>query len=100
MNVKSMQKMMKQAQQMQARLEKEMGDLRVTASAGGGMVSCEMSGAKQLLSVTIDPEVVDPQDTEMLQDLILAAVNEATRKVEDEMASHMAGISDMLGGLG
>ncbi len=99
MNMKSLQKMMKQAQKMQAKLEKEMGELQVEAAAGGGMVNVTMSGSKQLLSIKLDPEAVDPDDVEMLQDLILAAVNEALRKVDEHMQSQMGGIGDSLGGL-
>ncbi|HSR53447.1 MAG TPA: YbaB/EbfC family nucleoid-associated protein [Acidobacteriota bacterium] len=100
MNMKSFQKMMKQAQQMQAKLEKEMGEMQMEATAGGGMVTVVMDGGKQLQSIKIDPEAVDPEDTEMLQDLILAAVNEAARKVDEAVSEQMGGMSDMLGGLG
>ncbi len=90
------QKMMKQAQQMQERLQKQMAELRVDATAGGGMVTVTMNGAKQLLSITLDPEVVSKDDVGMLQDLIVAAVNDANRKVEEHMAQSMGG---MMGGL-
>ncbi|HSR67954.1 MAG TPA: YbaB/EbfC family nucleoid-associated protein [Acidobacteriota bacterium] len=100
MNMKSFQKMMKQAQQMQAKLEKEMGEMQMEASSGGGMVTVIMDGTKQLQSIKIDPEAVDPEDTEMLQDLILAAVNEAARKVDEAVSEQMGGMSDMLGGMG
>jgi len=90
------QQMMKQAQQMQERLQKQMAELRVEASAGGGMVTVVMNGAKQLQKITIDPEVVSKDDVEMLQDLILAAVNDAARKVDEAMSQQMGG---MLGGL-
>ncbi len=90
------QKMMKQAQQMQDRLQKQMAELRVDATAGGGMVTVTMNGAKQLLSITLDPEVVSKDDVGMLQDLIVAAVNDANRKVEEHMAQSMGG---MMGGL-
>ena len=69
----NIQNMMKQAQQMQERLQKQMNELRVEATAGGGMVSVVMNGAKQILSLKIDPEAVSKEDVEMLQDLILAA---------------------------
>jgi len=88
--------MMKQAQQMQERLQKQMADLRVEATAGGGMVIVTMNGSKQLLSVRIDPEVVLKEDVGMLQDLIVAAVNDANRQVEERMAQSMGG---MMGGL-
>ena len=90
------QRMMKQAQQMQERLQKQMADLRVEASAGGGMVTVVVNGAKQLQSITIDPEVVSKDDVEMLQDLIVAAVNDAHRKAEEQMSQSMSG---MMGGL-
>ena len=89
-------KMMKQAQQMQERMQKQMSELRVEASAGGGMVTVVINGAKQLQSIRIDPEVVSRDDVEMLQDLIVAALNDAHRKAEDELQKSMGG---MLGGL-
>jgi nucleoid-associated protein EbfC len=92
----NIQQMMKQAQQMQERLQKQMAELRVEASAGGGMVTVVMNGAKQLQKITIDPEVVSKDDVEMLQDLILAAVTDAARKVDEAMSQQMGG---MLGGL-
>jgi nucleoid-associated protein EbfC len=91
----NMQGMMQQAQKMQAKLQEEIAAIRVEASAGGGMVSVKMDGQKHCLGVKIDPEVAG--DTEMLQDLVLAAFNEAHKKVEDETQKKMSG---MLGGLG
>jgi nucleoid-associated protein EbfC len=88
--------MMKQAQEMQARLQKQMGEMRVEATAGGGMVTVVMSGTKQLQSITIDPEVVSKDDVEMLQDLIVAAVNDANRKVDEQLGQSMSGL---MGGL-
>jgi len=88
--------MMQQAQQMQERLQKQMIDMRVEATAGGGMVTVVINGNKQLLQLKIDPEVVSKDDVEMLQDLILAAVNDAHRKVDESLASQMQG---MMGGL-
>ena len=93
MNILSM---MQQAKEMQERLQKQMTELRVEASAGGGMVSVVVNGTKQIQSITIDPEVVSRDDVEMLQDLIVAALNDAYRKVDDEMQKSMGG---MLGGL-
>jgi DNA-binding YbaB/EbfC family protein len=84
--------LMKQAQQMQERLQKQMAELRVEATAGGGMVSVVVNGAKQLQSIKIDPEVVSKDDVEMLQDMILAAINDAQRKVDEELASKMGGL--------
>jgi nucleoid-associated protein EbfC len=88
--------MMKQAQQMQDKLQKQMAELRVEATAGGGMVTVVMNGAKQVQSLKIDPEAVSKDDVEMLQDLILAAINDAQRKVEDELQKQMGGL---MGGL-
>jgi nucleoid-associated protein EbfC len=87
---------MQQARQMQEQLQKRMGDLRVEASAGGGMVTVVVNGAKQVQSITIDPEVVSKDDIEMLQDLIAAAVNDANRKVDEQLGQSMSGL---LGGL-
>ncbi len=84
--------MMKQAQQMQERLQKQMADLRIEATAGGGMVTVVMDGTKNLHKVTIDPEVVSKDDVEMLQDLVLAAVNDAHRKVEEALSKQMSGM--------
>ena len=91
----NMQGMMKQAQQMQQRMQEEIAKVRVDGSAGGGMVNVKMDGAKNLLSIVIDPEAVS--DVEMLQDMILAAFNDAMKKVEEETQSKLGG---MLGGLG
>ncbi len=100
----NIQEMMKQAQQMQERLKQQMAQLRVEASAGGGMVTVVVNGAKQLESITIDPEVVSKEDVQMLQDLIVAAVNDAQRKADEEMTERMGGLmggmGGMLGGLG
>ena len=90
------QSMMQQAKSMQERLQKQMADLRVEATAGGGMVTVSMSGTKQLQSIRIDPEVVSSDDVEMLQDLIVAAVNDAARKVDEQLSQQMSG---MMGGL-
>ncbi len=92
----NIQQMMKQAQQMQDRLQQQMADLRVEATSGGGMVIVVMNGQKQVQSVRIDPECVSKDDVEMLQDLIVAALNDAVRKVDDELGRQMGG---MLGGL-
>ncbi len=91
----NMQSMMKQAQQMQERMQEEIAQIRVEATAGGGMVTIKMDGHKNVLGVKIDPEVAG--DVEMLQDLVMAACNEAVKKVEDETKQKMSG---MLGGLG
>jgi hypothetical protein len=92
----NIQQMMKQAQQMQERLQKQMAELRVEATSGGGMVTVVMNGAKQIQSLTIDPEAVSKDDVEMLQDLILAAINDAHRKADEAMSQQVGG---MMGGL-
>ena|SRR6185437_2147777 len=92
----NIQNMMKQAQQMQERLQKQMNEMKVEATAGGGMVAVVMNGAKQVLSLKIDPEAVSKEDVEMLQDLILAAINDAQRKVDEAVQQQMSG---MMGGL-
>ena len=92
----NIQQMMKQAQQMQDKLQKQMAELKVEATAGGGMVTVVMNGAKQLLSLKIDPEAVSKEDVEMLQDLILAAINDAQRKADEELNKSMGG---MMGGM-
>ena len=83
---------MKQAQQMQERLQKEMTSLTVEGNAGGGMVTVVVNGGKQVQSITIDPEVVSKEDVGMLQDLIVAAINDAHRKADEEMAQRMGGM--------
>ena len=88
----NIQQMMKQAQQMQERLKKQMAELTVEATAGGGMITVKMNGEKQLLSIKIDPEVVSKEDVEMLQDLIVAAVNDAHRKVDEALKQKMGGL--------
>ncbi len=91
----NMQNMMKQAQQMQAKLQEEVALIRVEASAGGGMVTVKMDGHKKVLGVTIDPEAAS--DVEMLSDMVMAAVNEAAAKVDTQAQAKMGG---MLGGMG
>ena len=88
----NIQEMMKQAQQMQERLQKEMASLSVEGNAGGGMVTVKINGAKQVQSIAIDPEVVSKDDVGMLQDLIVAAINDAQRKADEEMARKMGGM--------
>lgn len=90
-------KIMKQAQQMQAQLQRELEQLSVEASSGGGMVTVVMSGNKLLSSVTIDPEILDPEDPEMVQDLVLAAVNQAAQRVDEALQDR---VGAMTGGLG
>ena len=95
-NLQQMQQILKQVQQFQEQLQKQLDDLEVQATAGGGMVSVKMNGQKQLQELRIDPEIFASQDLEMLQDLILVAVNDATRKVDEQLASQMG---NMAGGL-
>ena len=95
----NIQKMMQQAQQMQERLQKQMGELTVDATAGGGMVTVTVDGHKNLRSIKIDPEVVSKDDTEMLQDLIVAAINDAHRKIDDALATQMKGLMGGIPGL-
>lgn len=91
----NVQAMLKQAQQMQQKLQEEVAQIRVEASAGGGMVTVRMDGQKQVLGVKIDPEVTG--DLEMLQDMVMAAFNGAAQKVDEEAKQKMGG---MLGGMG
>jgi DNA-binding YbaB/EbfC family protein len=89
---------MKQPQEMQERLQRELNEMVIEASVGGGMVTVKMSGHKQLVSVKIDPEAMDPQDPSMLEDLIVAAVNEAGRKIEETMQRKMGSMASSLPG--
>lgn len=87
---------MRQAQQLQERMQKEMSALRVEGASGGGMVTVVVNGHKQVQKLTIDPELAR-EDLEMLQDLIVAAVNDAMRKVDAELKSKVGGIVSGLG---
>ena len=86
-------KMMQQVQQMQEQMQRRMTELQVEGSAGGGMVKATMNGHKELLGVTIEKDAVDPNDVEMLQDLVVAAVNEASRKVDEAMQSQLGAMT-------
>ena len=102
-NQPNFNQMMKQVQQMQAEMAKAQEDLKnevVEASAGGGMVTVKISGDLELKELTIDPDAVDPEDLELLQDMVQAAVNEAIRSAQELAASKMGGIAGGLGGLG
>jgi DNA-binding YbaB/EbfC family protein len=88
----NIQQMMEQAKQVQDQLQKQMADLRLEATAGGGMVTVTVNGSKQIQSIRIDPEVVSRDDLEMLQDMIVAAVNDANRKVDEELGRQMGGL--------
>ncbi len=92
----NIQKMMQQAQQMQDNLQKQLKQVTVEATAGGGMVTVVMNGVKEIQSLSIDPEVVSPDDVEMLQDLIVAAVSDAQRRADELVSQRMGG---MMGGL-
>ena len=94
MNIK---RMMEQARQMQEEMEKRVEKIDVEGTAGGGAVAIRLNGKREVQSIRLDPEVVDPEDTEMLQDLILAAFQDASRRVEEKLQTEMGGA---LGGLG
>ena len=93
MNIK---KMMKQAQEMQKQLQEEMAAMTCEGTAGGGMVTVVMSGTKDVTEVRISPEVVTPDDVEMLQDLVVAAIRDATQKVDESLQEKMGGLGDVL----
>lgn len=95
----NIRQLMKQAQEMQERMQRELAELVVDASVGGGLVTVKMSGHKQLVSVDIDPEAVDPEDVAMLQDLVLAAVNEAGRRVDEALQSKMGSLAGGMPGM-
>jgi DNA-binding YbaB/EbfC family protein len=86
-------KLMKQLQQAQERIQSEIAAMVVEATSGGGMVKVELDGQKQLLRLTIDPEVVNKDDVDMLQDLVVAAVNEASRKVDEAIQEKVGGLA-------
>ena len=97
MNPKQIQEMMARAQDMQRQMQDKMKETVVEASSGGGVVTVKMNGAKQVLSVKIDPEVLKSGDVEMLQDMVAAAVNSAAQKADESVQSSLGG---MLGGMG
>lgn len=97
MNPKQIQEMMSRAQDMQRQMQEKMKETVVEASSGGGAVTVKMNGAKQVLGVKIDPEIVKTGDVEMLQDMVAAAVNEASRQADESVQSSLGG---MLGGMG
>lgn len=100
MKMKDIQKMMKQAQAMQAQIEEDMDSLEVEGSAGGGMVRVVLDGKKNLKSVSIQPDAVDPADVEMLEDLIQAAFQEASRQVDEAVSARFGDVSGgLLGGI-
>ncbi|HMD30527.1 MAG TPA: YbaB/EbfC family nucleoid-associated protein [Candidatus Acidoferrales bacterium] len=92
MEVKALQQMLAQFSGLQERLEREIRDLRVEATSGAGMVSVKMDGQKRVMEVRIDPEIFAGKDAEMLGELILAAVNDASRRVDDELQNQLKGL--------
>ena len=98
MGKKGLKNLMKEAQRVQQKLEMEMETQRIEASSGGGVVTVVLDGAKRLQSIRIAPEAVDPEDVDMLQDLIVAAVNEAGRKVDEVLGSQFGGLTGGLFG--
>ena len=88
----NIQNMMKQAQQMQERMQKQMDEMRIEATAGGGMVTVVINGAKQVQSIKLDPEAVSKDDVEMLQDLIVAAFHDAHRKADEAISANVGGM--------
>jgi DNA-binding YbaB/EbfC family protein len=86
-------KLMKQLQQAQGRMQQEIAALRIESTAGGGMVSVTMDGQKNVVSLTIDPQVVNKDDVEMLQDLVLAAVNDAARKIDQAIQEKVGALT-------
>ena len=99
MEVKALQQMLSQFRQVQERLEKQLNEVHVEASAGGGMVTVKMNGQKRITELHIEPEVYAGRDTEMLQDLIVAAVNDATHRVDEELANQMKDITGGMSGI-
>ena len=91
--MRNMQQMLSQMKKMQAELQQQLETLRVEASSGGGMITVTMNGSKNLLSVKIDPEAMKGGDREMLEDLFKAAVNEATRKVDEALKEKLGGLA-------
>lgn len=96
MEVKALQQMLAQFRQAQEKLEKRIGEISVEASAGGGMVTVRMNGQKHLTEVRIDPDIFKNKDQEMLQELMIAAVNEAARRVDEELSKQ---VTELAGGM-
>jgi len=95
----NMRKLLKQAQEMQEKMQRELAETIVDASVGGGMVTVTMNGHKHLLSVRIDPEAMDPEDPSMLEDLVVAAVNEASRKMDETLRAKLGTMASGMPGL-
>ncbi len=92
-NMLDIQRMVKTAKEMQDRLEKEMAEMKVEGTSGGGMVTVVLDGRKHLLSLRVEPEVVNKDEVEMLQDLIVAAFNDAAAKVDEALAQKLGGLT-------
>jgi len=99
MEVTALQQMLSRLRQVQEDLQRQVNTVAVEASAGGGMVTVKMNGQKQVLEVRIEPEVFASKDQEMLQDLIRGAVNEASRRVDDELANQMKSLTGNIPGI-
>ena len=99
MEVNALQQMLSRLRQVQEDLQRQVNTVAVEASAGGGMVAVKMNGQKQVLEVRIEPEIFASKDQEMLQDLIRAAVNEASRRVDDELANQMKSLTGSIPGI-
>ncbi|HMH80002.1 MAG TPA: YbaB/EbfC family nucleoid-associated protein [Candidatus Acidoferrum sp.] len=99
MEVNALQQMLSRLRQVQEDLQRQVNTVAIEASAGGGMVTVKMNGQKQILEVRIEPEVFASKDQEMLQDLIRAAVNEASRRVDDELATQMKSLTGSIPGI-
>lgn len=91
--VPNLQKMLKKAQEMQEKFQRETAEMRIEGSSGGGMVSLVLDGTKNVISIKIDPEVVNKEDVDMLQDLIIAAFNDANSKVEEALSEKLGGLN-------
>jgi len=91
--VPNLQKMLKKAQEMQEKLQRETAEMRVEGSSGGGMVTIVLDGTKNVISIKIDPEVINKEDVEMLQDLIIAAFNDANSKVDEVLSEKLGGLN-------
>jgi len=99
MEVNALQQMLSRLRQVQEDLQQQVNTVAIEASAGGGMVTVKMNGQKQIVEVRIEPEVFASKDQEMLQDLIRAAVNEASRRVDDELANQMKSLAGNIPGM-
>jgi nucleoid-associated protein EbfC len=99
MEVNALQQMLSKFRQLQDDLQRQVNSVNVEASAGGGMVNVKMNGQKQIVEIRIEPEIFAGKDQEMLQDLVRAAVNEASRRVDDELANQMKNLAGNVPGM-